>query len=334
MPRGVLRHIVAGTRAPALHFLVLGGLLFAASTRFSGSPVPARRDPIVITGARIAEIRDDYQRSLETDPTPAELAALIDREAEEQMLYHEALLLGLDRGDRTVEWRVVEKMRFLYGDAAGDNAVAYRRGLALGLARDDIMVRDTLVTKMRLLAKAASRNEEPEGIALDRALDQYFRDHRDTYAQPERVSVTHVFLSATRRGDSLEADAQSLRQQLQESHTPPEAAAHWGDPFVAGNTFRSASPSTLVKTFGEAFTDAALHLEPGRWSEPIRSPYGLHLVWLSDRQSVSVPAFEAVRSQVLRTFRAERHAQYLARMLTQLHQAYEVRVEKEDYASR
>ena len=318
-------------RAPAIHFLTVGALLFVASPR-SSVPKAASRDPIVITATRIAEIRDDYRRTVGAEPTPSELAALIDREAEEQMLYHEALLLGLDRGDRTVEWRVVEKMRFLYGDDAGDNAQAYRRGLALGLARDDIMVRNALVTKMRLLAKAASRQEEPDGAALDRALEDYFQDHRDTYAQPERLNLTHVFLSASRRAGSLDADAQSLRERLETSRTAPEAAVRWGDAFAAGNALRNVSPSVLIKTFGDAFTTRVLELEPGRWSEPIRSPYGLHLVWVSDRQVGSVPAFAAVRSRVLRAFRAERNARYLALMLAQLREAYAVRVEEDDHA--
>jgi hypothetical protein len=333
MRDALLRGAVVATRAPALHFLVLGGLLFAVNTRFSGSTSATPRAPIVITAARIAEIRDDYQRTVRAEPTATEIAALVDREAEEEMLYREALALGLDRGDRTVEWRVVEKMHFLYGDAAGDNAEAYRRGFALGLARDDIMVRNALVTKMRLLAKAASRKEEPDGVALDRALEQYFRDHRDRYAQPERVSLTHVFLSAPRRGAALAADAQSLQRRLRESRILPDEAVRMGDAFVAGNTFRNVPLSALVKTFGDDFTQAVLRVDPDGWSEPIRSPYGLHLVWLSDRNGVSIPAFDAVRSRVLRAFRAERHAQYLATMLVQLRQAYEVRVEQANHAS-
>ncbi len=329
----LLRCVVAASRAPAVHFLVLGGLLFAGSAGVTRSGTaarptgPPRRDPIVITAARVAEIRDDYRRTVEVDPTPTELAALVDREAEELMLYHEALLLGLDRGDRTVEWRVVEKMRFLYGDEAGDNAQAYKRGRALGLAQDDVMVRNTLVTKMRLLAKGASRSEEPEGPALEDALQQYFRDHRDTYAQPERLSVTHVFVSAARHGDGLEADAKALRERLLGSSAPPETANRWGDAFVAGNTFRNVAPNTLGRMFGDDFTAAVLVLAPNAWSEPLRSPYGLHLVWVSDRQEVSVPAFDAVRSRVLRAYRAERQAHYLATMLAELRQAYEVRVE-------
>ena len=327
----------AAVRAPAVHFVVLGTLLFAVSTRVperpAPAPAPAGRAPIVITAARIAEIRADYQQTVGSSPTPAELSALIDREADEQMLYQEALMLGLDRNDRTVEWRVVEKMQFLFGeDVVVDKAEAFRRGVALGLARDDIMVRNTMVTKMRLLAKAASRHEEPGGPALDHALEAYYREHHDAYAQPERVTVSHVFVSAARHGAALDADAGVLRERLVASRTPPDAATRWGDAFAAGSTFRGVTPSTLAKTFGDAFTTHVLALEAGGWSEPIRSPYGLHLVWVAERQGGTVPELDAVRSRVLRAFRAERHEQYLARMMAELRQAYSVRIEEDGRA--
>jgi parvulin-like peptidyl-prolyl isomerase len=68
-------------------------------------------------------------------------------------------------------------------------------------------------------------------------------------------------------------------------------------------------------------------LEPGTWSEPIRSPYGLHLVWVSERDVANVPALDAVRSRVLSAYRAERRAEYLTRMVDELRAAYEVRIE-------
>jgi hypothetical protein len=311
-------------RAPALHFLVLGALLFALGTRPSGS---AARPPVVFTTARVTEIRDDYRRTMRAAPTPAELDALIAREADEEMLYREALLLGLDRGDRAVEWRVLEKMRFLYGDAAGDTAEALRRGLALGLERDDVVVRNTLVTKMRLLAKAASRSEEPGGRALERELDAYFQRHRDAYAQPERLTLTQVFLSAAKRGAALEDDARAVLRQLEASRAPAEAGTRLGDAFVSGSVFRSIPRSALARTFGDGFAAAVSALEPERWSGPIRSPYGLHLVWVAGREAAGVPALDAVRPRVLGAYRAERQARYLERMLQDLRAAYEVRIE-------
>jgi len=324
---GLLRGLRAGARNPALHFLALGALLVVLDARIAGPAGVSGRPPIVITAVRIAEIRDEYASALGAAPTPAELDALVASDAEEEMLFREALLLGLHRGDRAVEWRLVDKMHFLYGDAAGDHMEAYRRALALGLDRDDVVVRNVLVTKMRLLTKEASRHDEPSGPALDRELDAYLQEHRAAYAQGERLSLTQVFLGAGKHGTALAADARAALRQLRASRTPPETARRLGDAFVSGSVVRSASRHELAKIFGESFATTVADLPAGQWSEPIASPYGLHLVWISERVAGSVPALDAVRSRVLRAYRAERRAQYLARMMDQLRAAYEVRVD-------
>jgi len=318
----------ASAAAPAVHFALLGALLFALTSRTATSLVAAPlRKPIVITAARIAEIRDDYARVIGGAPTADDVAALVAREADDEMLYREALLLGLDRGDRSVEYRVVEKMRFLYGEEAGDNAQAYRRGLALGLERDDVVVRSALITKMRLLAKAASQAAAPTGEALERALAEYLRRHAARYVPPVQLSLTHVFLDASRRGSAVASDARDFGRRLREQGIRPDAAPASGDAFAAGHVLRRVSPNTLRKLFGDAFAEAVAALEPEQWSMPIRSPYGLHLVWVSERDAGELPPLAAVRSRVLRAYRAERQAEYVARMIAQLRTAYEVRIE-------
>jgi hypothetical protein len=315
---------IAMLRAPAVHFVALGGLLFAVvSWSANPEPVPTRA-PIVISAARVEEIRDDYRRTAGIAPTARELAALIYKEADDEMLYREALLLGLDRGDPAVEWRVIEKMEFLYGKPPGGNAEALRRGLELGLQRDDVVVRSGLVTKMRLLAKGASRADEPTGEELERALSTYFEKHRHDYLQPQSLSFVHVFL----RGDEMrEPEARALRDRLVAGATSPADAAKEGDPFVAGNLIRATTHAGLVKLFGEELAAAVSELEPGRWSEPICSPYGLHLVWVLEKGQARVPKLDEVRSRVLHAWRADRQQQYLDKMLADIRAAYEVRVE-------
>jgi hypothetical protein len=266
-PSAARRAVAAAARLPALHFLVLGASLAAWNAATDAPAAPAARAPIVITAARVAALRDDYARTVAT-PSADELAALVAREADEEMLYREALLLGLDRGDRAVKWRLVEKMHFLYGDAAGDAETAYRRGLALGLAEDDVVVRNALVTKMRLLAKAASRQEEPAGPALERELEAFLATHADAYRRSERLTLTHVFLSAATRGATLDADAKALAARLRAERPPAADAIRLGDPFLAGASFRATTPRALAKTFGERFAAAA----PGSPPRPGPSP--------------------------------------------------------------
>lgn len=313
-------------RAPALHFILIGAVLFAVDSLTAAvDPAASSREPIVITAARVAEIREEYSRMVGTPPTPAELAALVKREADDEMLYREALLLGLDRGDPAVDWRVIEKMAFLYEEEAGDHAEALRRGRELGLQRDDVVVRNGLITKMRLLARGMSRTEEPTGAGLDRALEAYFDEHRDEYQRVEELSFVHVFF---RGDDRREADAIALRARLGSVDPGAVTGVKEGDPFPAGNVIRAASTQALVKLFGEDFARAAMALEERRWSDPIRSPFGLHLVWVTERRGASHPDLADVRSQVLHSYRAERQKQYLEKLLTDVRAAYEVRIEE------
>jgi len=68
--------------------------------------------------------------------------------------------------------------------------------------------------------------------------------------------------------------------------------------------------------FGEDFASGVLDVEPGRWSGPVESSYGLHLVWVRERVEGALPPLADVRDAV------ERHL-LTARRRAELDQAYE-----------
>ena len=61
------------------------------------------------------------------DPTPEELRQLVEDKAREEVLYREALALGLDKDDTIVKRRMAQKMQFLAEDVAAAPR-AYSRG--------------------------------------------------------------------------------------------------------------------------------------------------------------------------------------------------------------
>ena len=71
-------------RAPLLHFLVGGAVLFWL---WHGDAAA----PIVVTAADVARLRTDYTRETGLEPTPDDEAALIDKTIEEELLYREAV---------------------------------------------------------------------------------------------------------------------------------------------------------------------------------------------------------------------------------------------------
>jgi hypothetical protein len=218
-------------------------------------------------------------------------------------------------------------MRFLVegaGEAAppSDEAL-YRDALALGLDRDDVLVRRILVQEQRLLLKRSTADPAPGDAELQAYLDR----HRDRYAQPARVSFWHVFLARDRRGSTTDRDAHALLARLRALAKPPAEAEQLGDPFPLGAHLRAQSPRDLARMFGAEFASAIVALEPGSWVGPVRSPFGLHLVRIEEREPEQRAELQAVRSRVLAQLLEERHAALLVEAIRGLRGKYEIRVE-------
>jgi hypothetical protein len=94
-------------REPLLHFALLGALIFAADQ----AVLAVRGDAaeIVIPQAAVKEARETFLTSTRREPTPAELKLLLDRWRDNEVLYREGLVLGLDKGDSAIRERVIFK---------------------------------------------------------------------------------------------------------------------------------------------------------------------------------------------------------------------------------
>jgi hypothetical protein len=124
-----LRGLRGLAKQPAVHFLVLGGLLFLIRT---------------------------------TQKAPAPVVA------DDELLYREAVAAGLDRGSEVVSQRLIENMRFLEGDRNGKGRDGlYSEAVALGFDRTDPVVRRVLVEQMRLVAAAPGKPEVPTEAELE-----------------------------------------------------------------------------------------------------------------------------------------------------------------------
>jgi parvulin-like peptidyl-prolyl isomerase len=54
----------------------------------------------------------------------------------------------------------------------------------------------------------------------------------------------------------------------------------------------------LRGSFGDAFAQKVITLEPGTWQGPIESAYGLHLVKVYDRQEAYLPEIKKIENKL------------------------------------
>ncbi len=106
-------------REPLLHFLVLGALLFGLYF-WVGSPMTSTSTKHIDVSAPVIEsLQATWKLQWGRKPTEQQLEKIVDNYVHDEVLYQEALALGLDDKDLIVRRRMIQKMQFLVEDVAG-----------------------------------------------------------------------------------------------------------------------------------------------------------------------------------------------------------------------
>jgi len=106
-------------REPLLHVLLIGATLFVVYYALNPS-AGQRQDSnrIAITADDLAQIRLAWTAQWQRPPTPEEMGNLLDGKIREEVLFREAMALGLDKDDTIVKRRLAQKMEFVMEDAS------------------------------------------------------------------------------------------------------------------------------------------------------------------------------------------------------------------------
>ena len=103
-------------REPLFRFLVIGAALFGVYGVIGGDSPEAESQRITISTAEIELLRGRWMRQWLRAPSEEELQALVEERVREEVLYREALAMGLDRDDSMIRQRLAQKLKFLTED--------------------------------------------------------------------------------------------------------------------------------------------------------------------------------------------------------------------------
>jgi hypothetical protein len=178
--------------------------------------------------------------------------------------------------------------------------VFYREGRKLGLDQDDTIVRRRLRQKMEFMI-------EPDEAALrpgPGALEAFLAANREVYRIPEMIAFRQMFFDPAIHGDAVEARAESALAAL--ASTAGDAATDQGDPAILPSAMPLSSPRQIASAFGDEFAEGLAAAPSGRWSGPVASTFGLHLVHVDARQGPRDPGLDEVEGVVLRDWQSRK----------------------------
>ena len=175
--------------------------------------------------------------------------------------------------------------------------IFYRQALRLRLDEDDRIIRRRLVQKYEFLQQDIVAPAEPTASQLL----EYYRQHADRYLRPETVTFRHLYFSTDARGDGGARDAaQAFASSLHLRGATPAATP--GDQFPGAVDFSAVSREELRRIFGsEGLAEELFRVDLNRWSDPMQSGFGWHIVYVTSRQTAVVAPF----SEVLESVRAD-----------------------------
>ncbi|MDJ0879858.1 MAG: peptidylprolyl isomerase [Halieaceae bacterium] len=299
---------------PWLHFLLIGSALFLLQSTLYP---PAKPSVGPLPESRLESLRRQWYAMTGRAPNEAQLSAMINSELDREILFREALELGIYQVDPIVQQRLVRNMRFLKMDQGRDDETLFREALRMELHLGDEVIKRRLVQIMEELLLA----QQPPAAPSEAEIQASFEARRDELKRPPRYSVQQVYLARERS-----EEAQALLARFQREQLSPQAALEYSSPFLPGYRFPNSTPQQLARQFGTAFV---VNLERsgaqvGTWVGPVESTYGTHLVWIDAIDPARDAELEEVRTQLLRDLELEKRRAALAEALASVRDQYEV----------
>ncbi len=201
--------------------------------------------------------------------------------------------------------------------------VYYREALAMGLDRDDTIVRRRLRQKLEFFTDDLMAAVDP----TEEQLQAYLDENGDAFRIPVRSAFRQIYFNRDRRGKQATHDAESLLARLNGASSEVDTAG-FGDSLMLPGDYDLVSEVEVAYRLGSEFAAALADLPVGRWSGPVESGFGLHLVLIRERQPGSLPALADVRETVEREWRNVRREEANEAFYRGLRDRYEVSVER------
>jgi len=191
--------------------------------------------------------------------------------------------------------------------------IYYREALRLGLDKNDPVIRRRLFTKMRFIDSKDEENIAP----ADSILQQWMSEHPGKYALSPLYDFEQIYL-----GQISAAQASDWIAQLNDGGNPAANAKSISLPA----SLERASITEIARQFGDRFAGQLAELEPGRWSGPVTSGFGVHAVKITAKTPGKKATLDDVRQRVVNDWRAARQAEQKEKALARYRAQYEIKV--------
>ncbi len=129
----------------------------------------------------------------------------------------------------------------------------------------------------------------------------YYEENKQRFEKPAQRKAAHILIN----DDDLAQDTlKEIQDKLDQGESFADLAkAYSQDPGSAdqGGDLGLVSPGDMVEEFDEAL----FAMEEGQISEPVKTQFGYHIIYLQEIKEARIPAFEEVKDDIVRELQAK-----------------------------
>ncbi|HIP27627.1 MAG TPA: peptidyl-prolyl cis-trans isomerase [Sulfurovum sp.] len=272
---------------PLIHFLILGTLLFFITQTTPFSMINNPKE-ITIKEDEIKKLITFWKKKYHKIPTKKELDTLLNIYIENEILYAEALDMKLDKHDEGMKQLLVDKLKYIVSEPVNINKIS------------------------------------------DKELKMFYNKNKHLFPKkkPKTITFGHIYFNPKEDytpHTSIEEKAQSTYLKIKDN-AYNEKSTNYGNKFYKGSYFSKMTKKKVSKVFSHSFFLKLQKLPQRKWSEPINSGYGIHLVYIEEISETPL-SFTTIKSKIKNMYIIHKSQENYEKYYKDIKEKYQVIIE-------
>lgn len=200
-----------------------------------------------------------------------------------------------------------------------EQEIYYRKALEMNLDKNDEFIRRRLEQKLRFLTHDMANQDTPRTADL---LAFYGRN-KEKYLEPAKYSFNHLYFNPDQRADA-KSDASLALLSLIKGDPRTDKKVGRGDQFPFDNHIVALSKKEIGNMMGDSFCESLDSLPLEKWSGPILSGYGSHLIFITAFIKPFESDFAEIRDKVMLDYQYELQNEYNSRLFKEFRNDFNI----------
>ncbi len=195
-----------------------------------------------------------------------------------------------------------------------EQEVMYKEALAMNLDHNDEIIKRRLAKKMEFISDELAESLQP----TDNVLREYYNQNKDNYQKPSIYTLRQIFFNRNQR-DSAEEDAKKALKN--------EDPVKFGDRISLPAYYSKTNALKLSIDFGTVFSASLDTLPIGVWAGPVRSGFGVHLVFIEEKIPSGFYTYDDVSEKVNLDYNFYASKNFKKELVSSLRKKYNIKFE-------